>query len=378
MATQTTEHLYPEAWNQAIDTGANYAQGMPSWANTTYQNWFNQPLSTGQTPYQTQAYNAMMNPDQQWLQGVQGAQQATLGFNPYQQQAANALNPWGATLGSGLQALGEANPLMDQAAQAYTTGSQYDQSQLQQYLNPYTQNAAEATTRALTRNLMENILPGVNSTFAGTGQFGSTRNADFTNRAIQNTQLEAADAIAKANYGAYDQAHRAYSDWANKEMAAGQGLSGLAGQQMNLAQGYGQLGTQYGALSNAYSGLGQNQLSYANQLGSLAGAGANLTQQQLTNMLTAAQAQQKQQQEALTANYQDWLTQQQFPLSALNAVGTALGNMSKGVTPNINIPVAEPNDMDKILVALSAVQGGLSDDAIQGLLSNLGLEGLFG
>lgn len=316
-----TQNIYPDSWSGLTTGAANYAAGFPEWGNQVYENWYQQPLSTGQTGYLTQAYNAMMNPDQQWVGGVQAAQQAA----------------------------GQAQPYIQQSAQMYQQGSQYDPSQLNQFLNPYTQQAGQAVMNEANRNLTENIMPGVNSTFTGAGQFGSTRNAEFGNRAIRDTQSAVTDALAKANYGAFQNANQNYLDWAKLGQGAAAGVGSLAGQQ----------------------------LDYAGSLGDLAGAGAGLTQQQIANMLTAAQSQQQLQQQGLTANYQDWLTQQQFPLSNLGGLSQAIGGMSSGVRPDTYTPTQQPDDVSRVMAMISAVQAGLNDTSIQSIINSLWPEGGF-
>lgn len=284
----TTEYLYPEAVNTMTDTMANYVGGMPQFATNVYQNWYNQPLSTGTTPMQQQAWDtAMSNPSQQWMA-----------------------------------------PL-EQASTMYQQGAQYDPSQLGQYLNPYMQGANAATANQVNRNLLENILPNLNSTFAGTGQFGSSRNADFTNRAIRDTQTGLAETLAKQNVANYQNAQNDYQNWAKMGQNAAAGLTNVAG------------------------------------------TGSAITQTGLTNQLTAAQAQQAQEQATLDKAYQDYLTRQQFPLTAVGALSQAAGNVGKIQNPNVNVPVAQPDTVSRVLAAIQAMQGGLTDSATQALLNQL-------
>lgn len=290
MATpaQTTEFLYPQAVNTLVDTSANYANTLPSIATQAYQNWYNEPLSTGQTPYQTQAWDtAMSNPSQQWVSPLQ------------------------------------------QASSMYTQGANYDPTKLNQYLNPYVNDAANATMSQVTRNLTENILPQINSTFAGNGQFGSTRNAEFTNRAIRDTQTGLAETLAKQNVSNWQNAQNDYLNWAKNQQSAAAGLQGVAG------------------------------------------TGSAVTQTGLTNMLTAANAQQAQLQQGLDKSYQDYLTRQQYPLSALTAISQATKNIGGTQEPNVNIPVSQPDDISRVLAAVQAMQAGLSDSATQTLLNKL-------
>lgn len=673
---QNTEYLYPSTWTNLTDTAANYAAGFPTWANQTYQNWYDQPLTTGTTPTQANVWGQMLNPSQQWTQGITSAQTAAQAAQPLYTQGAQALAPWSATIGSGLQTLGQTpsavnpymsgtntyqelgqnqmagygtamgtlgstqgtvnpylsgidvnqqdllqtlsgygtaantlgqtlgavnpylsaitgyqqgatgaqqagsataqnylagttgavspyqaaidalqsqaqnytgqigqgqttlqqglgalsqvTPYLQQAAQGYAGASTYNPSELTQFLNPYTQQAAQATVSDLTRNLQEKILPEVNTTFTGAGQFGSSRNKEFEARAIRDTQEAAAKALAQANYGAYSSAQQAYSDWANKELQAAQGTAGLAGQQTSLGQAisgvgtqqaqvaqqqvastlqnagldqnqaslvanmmpqlatvqnqitqqsvstqlqnagisqnqantvaqlypqlaqmqgtltqnqiqaylqnagldqnqanlvanmlpqiasqqasvtnqavsnylqqagldqnqasliaqlypqlatsYATIGGQYGNISGAYQNLGTGQTALGATLGNLAQTGSTLTQQQLINALTAATQEQQQLQTGLTTNYEDWLKQQQFPISTLGALGSSVGAMSAGTKPNVAVPVTQPDDVTRILAAVQAASQGMSDTSVQSILDYLFPEGTF-
>lgn len=91
--------------------------------------------------------------------------------------------------------------------------SQFNAGQQQQFMNPYTSNVVDEQARLSNQNLNENILPGVNSTFAGAGQFGSTRNADFTNRAIRDQQYGLAGQQGQTLFNAQQAAGNQYKDW---------------------------------------------------------------------------------------------------------------------------------------------------------------------
>lgn len=318
---QNTEYLYPSTWTNLTDTAANYAAGFPEWANQTYQNWYNQPLTTGTTPTQQNVWNQMLNPNQQWTNAVGGSQQVAAGAQPY----------------------------FNQAGGLYQASSQYDPAKLQEFMNPYTGAAADVVTKDATRNLIENILPNVNSTFTGAGQFGSSRNAEFESRAIRDTQEGIAKALATANYGAVAPAQQAYQNWATLGQQAGAGLGGLGTQQLN----------------------------YATTLANLANTGSGMTQQQLTNALTAATQEQQQQQTGLTTNYEDWLKQQQFPLTTLGALSSGVGAQSAGTKPNVSVPVTQPDDVTRILAAVQAASQGMSDQSVQSILDYLFPSGTF-
>jgi len=100
--------------------------------------------------------------------------------------------------------------------------AQYDPAKMQQFMNPYTQNVVDENTRLSNQNLFENVLPQVKSTFTGAGQFGSTRNADFTNRAIRDQGQTLAGVNANVLMGAQNQANQTYQTWTKQGLDAGQ------------------------------------------------------------------------------------------------------------------------------------------------------------
>jgi hypothetical protein len=151
------------------------------------------------------------------------------GYTPYTGEEAAGLTD------AQKQGIGYAPGLMQQGNQWLSSAGNYDPSQIQNYLNPYTEGALSAANRLTSQNLTENILPGVNSTFTGAGQFGSTRNAEFGNRAIRDTQQAIADANAKGMVNAYGQASTDYRGML--------GQQGTLGQQA-ITQGMGLAGTE--------------------------------------------------------------------------------------------------------------------------------------
>lgn len=122
------------------------------------------------------------------------------------------------------------------------------------YMSPYTDSVVNRIATLGQRNLNESLLPQVNSTFTGAGQFGSTRNAEFTNRALrdanesilgqqanalqtgfqqaQNTALQ--DLQRQAQLGALTQ-QLGYQDVSMLD-TIGQQQQQLQQQNMNLAQ----------------------------------------------------------------------------------------------------------------------------------------------
>ena len=155
------------------------------------------------------------------------------GYTPYTGERVAGLDP------SQQQAIGYAPGMLSQGQQMMSSAGVYDPNKVQDYLNPYVEGGLAAANRLTTQNLMENTLPGVNSTFTGNGQFGSTRNADFTNRAIRDNQQGIANSNAANMVSAYGNANQNYMSQLQNQgtmgqnlMQTGLGLGGLAqGQQ---------------------------------------------------------------------------------------------------------------------------------------------------
>lgn len=94
--------------------------------------------------------------------------------------------------------------------------SQTAPSQVQAYMNPYQNQVVDRISQLGQRNLQENLLPQVNSTFTGEGQFGSSRNQEFTNRALRDTNEATLAAQGQLLNQGYNQATTAFQNDANR------------------------------------------------------------------------------------------------------------------------------------------------------------------
>ena len=188
---------------------------------------------------------------------------------------------------------------------------------IDQYMSPYTDSVVNRIAQLGQRNLTENLLPQVNSTFAGAGQFGSTRNADFTNRALRDANESILGAQSSALQSGYSQAQNA----ANADLSR---MAQLGGQ----AQTYGQ--------------------------------------QDVSNLNTLGQLQQNQAQQNLNAAYKDFLEQRDYQQNQLTNMGNVLNNL--GQTSYSNIQSATPSNYiqyntqtaSPLSSALSGATGALS------------------
>lgn len=272
----------------------NTKLGSPITSVTSYDlpDYITQP-STDLAGFLQDYYASMIDP-QTGLVGGYG-QNRVAGIDPLQQSALgqvnNAVGSWGSLFGQGTD-------IMTQAGQKMGTMGRYDPNQMQQHMNPYLNGVLSQMETMGNRNLTENVLPQVNSTFAGAGQFGSTRNADFTNRAIRDNQQAISNAQGTAMNQAYNQASTDYLNWNN------------AGQ----------------SAANSMGSIGQN-------IGQTALAGGIQNWNDLTNAFNMGSSNRAINQEGLTAGYEDWQNQWKQPLDAANSLSGILSQLKSGVTP---------------------------------------------
>ena len=165
---------------------------------------------------------------------------------------------------------------------ATKAGAGFNEGDFNQYMNPYISNVVDTIAERGGRNLTENLLPGVNQTFTGAGQFGSSRNQEFTNRALRDTQEGVLAEQGRALSQGFSDSMGAYQQGQQQQLQAGQGLGSLAGQGQSL-------GLQGAA--------------------ALEGVGA---------------AQQQQGQQNLDVGYQDFLSQRDYPRENVGLMSNVL------------------------------------------------------
>lgn len=108
------------------------------------------------------------------------------------------------------------------------------------YMNPYTENVVDRIAQLGQRNLSENLLPQVNSTFTGAGQFGSSRNADFTSRALRDANESILGQQASALQTGFQNASTNALNDLSRQSALGQMTQQLGAQDASLLSTVGQ------------------------------------------------------------------------------------------------------------------------------------------
>lgn len=357
----------PSAASTQNGTGATSTTAMPDWYTDYTRNLLAGAEAATSEPYQPydQQRLAGLTPDQlssiDTVRGGVGAWQPTLdAAGNLVQQGANsssveALGPLNSMAASAVQPSLTANtasaaqPYLDQAGQALngtamqgatgTLGTLANQTlpgNIASYMSPYTDSVVSRIGELGTRNLTENMLPAVNSTFTGAGQFGSTRNADFTNRALRDTNDSVLGAQAQALESGYQNAGQNYlADNSLRTTAANDAGSLLGSNASKLAtigdtastvgardyatqqQGagvLGQLGTQ---LATAQNQDATRAIQGGQQLGALGQMGQSLNNVDAGALAGAGAMQQTQDQSSLDLAYQDYLSQLNNPKTNL-------------------------------------------------------------
>jgi hypothetical protein len=212
---------------------------------------------------------------QKWLNQTLG-KAGSVAAEPYQAYGQPRLAPTSADTTAAYDAtrsnVGAYQPTLQQGI-GLTAGAAgpFDESKFNTYMNPYVSNVVDRIGTLAGRNLSENLLPAVNDSFIKGGQFGSSRNQDFTLRALRDTN-EAA----------------------------------LAQQNQALAQGFDT------SMSNYNKGL-DRELSAGNQLASQAQLGQGMGLTDASALQAIGQQQEDKTQQSLNLGYQDFLEQRDYP-----------------------------------------------------------------
>ncbi len=278
-------------------------------------------------------------------------QQSIAGFTPDQQQAFQQIRDNQGSWQPGLAQAGQtvqgavtgAQQAGQQANAAVAGPSQNwtDPGTQQQYMSPYTSSVVNEIARLGNQNFNENIMPQINASMIGSGQFGSTRNAGVLSNAARDTEQNIMGQQASALESGYSTAGNLFNQDANRN----QQQQSMQGQTALAA---GTLGAQTG-------------LQAGQQQGALAQTGAALGLQDAQALQASGQQQQQLQQTGLDTDYNNLVAQQQYGwnnLNNLNSIirGAQLPTSQTSITqgPLTRTPGQSP------LGALSASYAGLA------------------
>lgn len=277
-STTVTQQGLP-AWYQELTRGVA-AKGLneADWRTDTMRNnpYPDQRIADFQQD-QISGFDTVRQNQNAWQTPMQGAMGAAGNI-------ANAVNPYlaqGNTAVGGLQAA---------AGQNWPTN-------YAQYMNPYMSQVTDEIARLGNRNFQENLMPQIDSSFVGAGQYGSTRNADIMGRAMRDTQRDITGQQSQALQQGWNSSANIFNQDQGRNIQAMQQSGALASNLGTLASGAQE--TQ-AARQGALSGQLQNQ--YATQAGQMGAIG---------------QQQQDLQQRYLDQNYNDYVEQRDAGMNNL-------------------------------------------------------------
>jgi len=244
------------------------------------------------------------------------SQQAVANLGPAQQLA--PATQFAAQAG---QTAGNFNYIPQQfQTQSVGTGSFTQPGMAGLYMSPYVQNVIDIQNREAQRQAdISNQQQQAQA--AKFGAYGGSRQAILQAEAARNLAQQKGDIQQKGMQAAYEQAQSLYGNEAARALQAQQ-----ANQQQALeAQRLAEQSRQYGA-NMGLQGI-QTQLQAAQQLGALGQEQFGM-QKDIINAMGAAGAQrQAMEQQRMAQDYQDFLTQKQYPYQQI----AFLNEMLKGI-----------------------------------------------
>jgi hypothetical protein len=172
------------------------------------------------------------------------------GFSPLQQQAFQ-MAPDVAFSGAG--SMGASSQLLGQA------GATTVPDVIADYMNPYTGAVVDEMGRLQQRNIQENVLPNLGAAAAGSGQFGSRRQAQVTGNTLRDMQSDLTGRQFQALNQGYTQAGTQAQNDLTRALQAGQAFENLGQAQQGLGLSGLKTMSDYGAQQQA---LGQKMLDY--------------------------------------------------------------------------------------------------------------------
>jgi hypothetical protein len=224
-------------------TLSDTSTSLPGWLQEYTRGLAGQGTAVAGTQYQN--YAAPTN-----VQNY-GAGTRIAGLNPQQTQAYSQVSA----------NVGNYQPYLDTASQTLPQA-------VDQYMSPYIGGVTNEIARLGQRNLSENLLPQVNQTFTGAGQFGGTRNAEFTNRAVRDANESILGQQSQAMQTGFQNAMQNANADLSRQAQLGQLTQQLGAQDVGLLEsaGMAQQGQQQKAMDLAYQDFLQQRDYQKNQL----------------------------------------------------------------------------------------------------------------
>lgn len=194
------------------------------------------------------------------------------------------------------------------AASSYLTASGQKAPQVVgEYMSPYQDAVLDRIALLGNRNLTENLLPTISDQFVGAGGYGGSRQAEAIGKAIRDTQEGITAEQAKYLDSGYQ--------------------SALGAAQTDLAR-MGNLGATTGSLAGQDA---STQLNAGQQMAALAEAAQRLGLSGASAVTAIGDKQQALEQTNLDTAYSDFLRQQGYDQSQIDAMVKTLGGLEAAV-----------------------------------------------
>lgn len=221
------------AWYQ------QYTANLGSQAAGLAQNLNQQPLPyasvAGFNPAQQQAFSQVQAQQGQTAPNMQKAQSL---INQIAPTSAAMVDYAQGAVGAPAMETGSSIQPWAQGAQDAASGSADEwTANYQKYMSPYTSQVVDNIARLGKRNFEDNIMPGVNSSMIGSGQFGSTRNADILSRAGVNAANDITGQQSNALQAGYNGGAAIFAQDAGRKQSQQQMQAQTALAGGNLMQG---------------------------------------------------------------------------------------------------------------------------------------------
>ena len=340
---------------QAIETTRASSSDLPSWyqdytqnigkqaTNIANQNMA-QPLPTkGVADFnsmQDDGFAKTLGDQGMWRPGFDAANRINGQIAP--RVSGMVDNAQAAAAGPAQAVAGQVGGYASGAVSAAQGGTQNWVDNASKYMSPYTSAVVDNIGRLGQRNWNENIMPGVNQSMLGAGQFGSTRNADILSRA----GVQASSDITGQQAGALESGYRTGSDiyagdegralqnkqnQTSAQLGAGNMVSNALTGDANRAQQQQQMQTNAelqgaGALTQAYNTAGNNAANFARN-------GQLMANNDTKSLMDAGGLAQSQDQRVLDTNYANGMSARSDPW-------TQLSNMKNAVT-GVSLPTTQ-------------------------------------
>lgn len=132
--------------------------------------------------------------------------------------------------------VGSGNELMNTAASGLATSGNpsLDSGVFNSYMSPYLSGVVDRIAELGGRNLRENLLPSIDDEFIRSGQFGSSRQGDFTARAVRDANESILGQQAQALQAGHEAAMSGYQTGMGRAMTAAQNQAALASQKQSM------------------------------------------------------------------------------------------------------------------------------------------------